>query len=148
MQQFGQGFPAVFPPVGSAVVLVGIDLEYKTSKEASISIWRLKTSLGPDGQLEGEVVRELDNELFRDAEGNPILSSTGLELPLNNFAVQVLSNGLPDCSVIIGPETLCTLLAEAEKWHDKSISLEGVKPPRMKRKYRQGNAGRGAHNIG
>lgn len=48
-----------------------------------------------------------------------------------------LSNRLPDCSVIVGPETLCTLLADAEKWNDKSILLEGVKPARIKRKYRQ-----------
>ena len=43
--------------------MVGIDLEYKKSKEASISIWRLKTSPGHDGQPEGEVIQELDNEV-------------------------------------------------------------------------------------
>lgn len=48
---------------GGIRVLVGIDLEYKKSKEASISIWRLKTSPGPDGQPEGEVVQELNNEV-------------------------------------------------------------------------------------
>ncbi|KAH7369723.1 hypothetical protein BKA65DRAFT_470977 [Rhexocercosporidium sp. MPI-PUGE-AT-0058] len=104
-------------------VVVGIDLEYKKSKEASISIWRLKTTPGHDGQPNGEVIQELDNELFRDVEGNPILLLFGLELPLNNFAVQALSNGLPDCSAIVGPETLCILLAEAEKWNDKSTLL-------------------------
>jgi hypothetical protein len=40
-----------------------VDLEYKKSKEASISIWRLKTSPGHDGQPEGEVIQELDNEV-------------------------------------------------------------------------------------
>jgi hypothetical protein len=54
----------------------------------------------------------------------------------NNFAVQALSNGLPDSSVIVDPETLCTLLAKAEKWNDKS-TLQGIKPARIKRKYRQ-----------
>jgi hypothetical protein len=29
------------------------------------------------------------------------------------------------------------LLAEVEKWNDKSILLQGVKPVRIKRKYRQ-----------
>ena len=48
---------------GGIRVMVGIDLEYKKSKEASISIWRLKTSLGNDGQPEGEVIQELDNEV-------------------------------------------------------------------------------------
>ena len=48
---------------GGIRVMVGIDLEYKKSKEASISIWRLKTSPGHDGQPEGEVIQELDNEV-------------------------------------------------------------------------------------
>ncbi|CZT48682.1 uncharacterized protein RSE6_09421 [Rhynchosporium secalis] len=122
---------------GGIRVMVGIDIEYKKLKEASMSIWRLKTSQGVDGQPEGEVVQELDNELFRDSEGNPILSSSGLKLPLENFAVQALSDGLPDCSVIIGPEVLCTLLAKAEKWNGKSTLPQGVKPARIKRKYRE-----------
>ncbi|KAH8726976.1 hypothetical protein GQ44DRAFT_758501 [Phaeosphaeriaceae sp. PMI808] len=122
---------------GGIRVVVGIDLEYRKSKEASISIWRLKTTLGHDGQLEGEVIQELDNELFRDAEGNPILSSSGLELPLDNFALQALSNGLPDCSVIVGPETLCTLLAKAEMWDCKARIPQGVGPASIKRKQRE-----------
>ena len=75
--------------------------------------------------------------LFRDAEANSILSSAGLELSLDNFAVQALSNGLSNCSVIVRSETLCTLLTEAEEWHDKSTILESVKSARMKRKHRQ-----------
>lgn len=48
---------------GGIRVVVGIDLEYKKSKEASISIWRLKISPGDDGQPKGEVIQELDNEV-------------------------------------------------------------------------------------
>jgi hypothetical protein len=51
--------------------------------------------------------------------------------------VQALTNGLPDSSIIVDPETLCTLLAKAERWNDKSTLLQGVKPARIKRKYRQ-----------
>lgn len=122
---------------GGIRVVVGIDLEYKKSKEASISIWRLKISPGDDGQPKGEVIQELDNELFRDAEGNSILPSSGLELPLDNFAVQELSDRVPNSSVTIDSETLCALLAEAEKWNGKSTLLQGVKPARIKSKYRQ-----------
>lgn len=43
--------------------MVGIDFDYKKSKAASISIWRLKISLGDDGQPEGEVIQELKNEV-------------------------------------------------------------------------------------
>lgn len=48
---------------GGIRVMVGIDLEYKKAKEASISIWRLKMSPGDEGQPEGEVVQELENEI-------------------------------------------------------------------------------------
>ena len=37
-----------------------MDLEYKKSIEASISTWRLMILPGDDGQLEGEVIQELD----------------------------------------------------------------------------------------
>lgn len=49
---------------GGIRVMVGIDLEYKKSKEAGVSIWRLKTSRGLDGKPEGEVIQELDNEVY------------------------------------------------------------------------------------
>lgn len=49
---------------GGIRVVVGIDLEYKKSKEASISVWRLKMSPGHDGQPEGEVIQDLDNEVY------------------------------------------------------------------------------------
>ena len=53
---------------GGIRVMVGIDLDYKKSKEASISIWRLEISPCDDGELQGEVIQELDNEvsIFHD----------------------------------------------------------------------------------
>jgi hypothetical protein len=48
---------------GGIRVMVGINLEYKKSKEASISVWRLKMSSGEEGQPEGEVIQEIDNEV-------------------------------------------------------------------------------------
>ena len=38
---------------------------------------------------------------------------------------------------MVGPETLCTLLTEAERLNDKSTLLQGVNPAGIKRKYRQ-----------
>jgi hypothetical protein len=51
--------------------------------------------------------------------------------------VQALTNGLPDSSLVVDPETLCKLLATAEEWNDKSTLLHGAKPAGIKRKYRQ-----------
>jgi hypothetical protein len=48
---------------GSINVVVGVDLNYKKSKEASVSIWRLKKSTNDDGEVEGEVVQVVDNQV-------------------------------------------------------------------------------------
>jgi hypothetical protein len=42
-------------------VVVGLDLDYKKSKQATISIWRLKSSTNEEGEVEGEVVQAMDN---------------------------------------------------------------------------------------
>ncbi|KAF2425540.1 hypothetical protein EJ08DRAFT_736738 [Tothia fuscella] len=105
---------------GGIGVFVGIELIYAESKEAGISTWRLKLTPGKDGEpAVAEVFQELNNELFRDAEGNPISYSPGLKLPLNDFALQSMSEGLPECSVIVDAEKLCTKLSKAEAEEEK-----------------------------
>jgi hypothetical protein len=76
-------------------------------------------------------------QLFRDAEGNPMLSSSGLEISLKDFAVTSLSDGLTDFSINIDSEMLCRLLGEAEHWDNKTTNMTGAEPPPLKRKYRQ-----------
>jgi len=88
---------------GAIGVVVGIDLDYKQSKEATISMWRLKNSTNNDGEEAGEVVQVVDNQAkpphprdrsnngdlqnqpFRDAQGNPVYS--GLNLTLGDFVI-------------------------------------------------------------
>ena len=48
---------------GSINVVVGLDLDYRKSKKASVSIWRLKSSINDDGEVEGEVVQVVDNQV-------------------------------------------------------------------------------------
>lgn len=40
--------------------MVGLDLDYKKSKQATISVQRLNNSTNDDGEVEGEVVQEVD----------------------------------------------------------------------------------------
>ncbi len=47
---------------GGIGVVVGLDLDYKKSKEASISVWRLKNSTNDDGEVEGEVEQVVNNQ--------------------------------------------------------------------------------------
>lgn len=48
---------------GNVNVMVGLDLDYKKSKQASISIWRMKNSTNEEGEVEGEVEQVIDNQL-------------------------------------------------------------------------------------
>jgi hypothetical protein len=138
---------------GGISVVVGLNLDYKKSKEASISVWRLKYSTNNDGEVEGEVEQVVDNQvtcpltlgkgstdtdqLFRDAKGNHLLSlSSSLKLSLKDFAVEEVTRSVPDLSIMIDSETLCKLLGEAENWDNKAITMQGAKPPQFKRKWR------------
>jgi hypothetical protein len=138
---------------GGIGAVVGLDLDYKKSKEASISVWRLKNSTNDAGEVEGEVEQVVDNQvtcpstrsedstdteqLFRDAEGNHLLSpSSSLKLSLKDFAIEEVTNGVPDLPIVIDSKTLCKLLGEAENWDSKTITMQGAKPPQFKRKWR------------
>jgi hypothetical protein len=48
---------------GGTGVMVGIDLDYKRSKEATISIWRLNLYTNDEGEEEGEVVQVVDSQV-------------------------------------------------------------------------------------
>lgn len=66
--------------------------------------------------------------------GNSIPESPGLQLPLVDFAMHPLNDHLPDCSINIPPEILCTFLAEAEEDHAQEKESRGVLAPPWKRK--------------
>jgi len=81
----------------------------------------LKSSTNKEGEVEGEVVQAVDNLLFRDAQGKPILPPTsGLELALKDFVIQEVADNIPECSIMIDSETLCKLLGKAENWDKKN----------------------------
>ncbi|KAH6668978.1 hypothetical protein B0J14DRAFT_674532 [Halenospora varia] len=122
---------------GGIGVVVSLDFDYKKSKEALISVWRLKNSMNNDGEVEREVEQVVDNQLFRDAEGNHLLSpSSGLKLSLKDFAIEEVTHGVPDLPIVIDSKTLCKLLGEAENRDNKTMTMQGAKPPRFKRKWR------------
>ncbi|KAG0653111.1 hypothetical protein D0Z07_9397 [Hyphodiscus hymeniophilus] len=138
---------------GGIGVVIGLDLDYKRSREASISVWRLKNSTNDDGEVEGEVEQVVDSQvtspstrcksfsdteqLFRNAEGNHLLSpSSSLNLSLKDFAIEEVTHGVPDLPIVIDSRTLCKLLSEAENWDNKTMTMQGAKPPPFKRKWR------------
>jgi hypothetical protein len=139
---------------GGVNMVVGLDLDYKKSKKATISIWRLKRFTKNDGE-EGEVVQTVNcqvgfplrliaaltntNKPFRDDHGNPVPApASSLKLALKDFAVRERADNVPDISVVIDSETLCELLGKAESWYQRMAELEELpiaKP--FKRKFRE-----------
>ncbi len=112
----------------------------------------MKKSTNDDGEVEGEVEQVVDNQvtcpstrsegstdakqLFRDAEGNHLLSSSsGLKLSLKDFATEEVTHGVPDLPIVINSETLCKLLGDAENFYKETMTMQGVKPPPFKRKW-------------
>ncbi|TAQ84340.1 hypothetical protein B7494_g7348 [Chlorociboria aeruginascens] len=138
---------------GGIGVVVGLDLDYKKSRKASISVWRLKISTGDDGKVKGKVEQVVDNQvtcpstrsegstnieqLFRDAEGNHLHSpSSNLKLSLKDFATEKVAHGVPDFPIIIDSKTLCKLLGEAESCYNKIMTMQGDKPEQFEREWR------------
>jgi hypothetical protein len=76
----------IFGSNGSVRVVVGLDIEYRQSKMATLSVWRLQLIKGDDGQRELVCAQIVTDQVFRDAAGNPICSATGLELLRRDFA--------------------------------------------------------------
>jgi hypothetical protein len=68
-------------------------------------------------------------------EGNRLFSlSSGLKLSLKDFAIDAITRGVPNSSIVIDSGPLCKLLGEAENWDNKTKTMQGAKPPRFKRK--------------
>jgi hypothetical protein len=137
---------------GDIGVMVGVNLGGKESKEASISVWRLKLSTNDDGEREGEVEQVVDSQvtsldtlralltrtqIFRDAHGDHVLSpSSSLKLSLKDFALDELTRDVPDLPIEIDSQTLCRLLAEAEYFDHKSTTVHLLQPPQIKKRGR------------
>jgi len=98
-------------------VVVGIDVEYKGSKKASIPIWRPHIGVNAAGQTELSVVQTVSDQLFRDEEGRLVPDSqASLQLQLQDFATEAFAEKFPDLtqSIHISAERLFSLLGRAE----------------------------------
>lgn len=58
-------------------VVVGLDIEYKTSKKATLSVWRPNIITNEAGEKELVAQLIVANQVFRDSHGNPSASRTG-----------------------------------------------------------------------
>jgi hypothetical protein len=100
---------------GSVNVVVCLDVEYRASRKATLSIWRPQVILR-DEVREFRACRVVNEHAFRTDDGQPV-ESTSLRLMLKDFATEELTRNCPnlDQEVVISSEDLCGFLADAEK---------------------------------
>jgi hypothetical protein len=98
-------------------VVVGLDIEYKTDKEATLSIWRPNIVTNEAGEKELVAQQTIRNQVFRDSNGNPNPFRTGgLQLRLRDFTTEALAepDGRLRDPIVISANTLCSFLEHAE----------------------------------
>jgi len=141
---------------GGIKVVLGFDIEYKGTKEATVSVWRPKIS-SRMGELVGTAEAVLDTIPFRTRDGEPVAGS--LDLLFTDFGLENLDrttapaevipaqfDGAVDSSVTsdvlfnIPFSKLNTILAEAEESHalvnasfEAPASSSGIKWTKRKR---------------
>lgn len=137
----------------SIQVMVGLDIEYRGSRKATISTWRAQ-EITDGEQEELRVVQSVKDEVrlrsrlfyipkisqvFRDDDGNPS-NGSGLRLRLKDFANEELAQdiGDDDHEIAISSRQLCRYLAEAEARAiappQEARSRHRIRPGLIKRK--------------
>ncbi|KAF2752754.1 hypothetical protein EJ05DRAFT_515416 [Pseudovirgaria hyperparasitica] len=98
-------------------VVVGLDIECKTGKKATLSVWRPNIITNETQEKELVAQSVVANQVFRDTNGNPSPSRAGgLRLRLRDFATEALAGAdvqLRD-PIILPVNKLCSLLEQAE----------------------------------
>ncbi|KAJ8059729.1 hypothetical protein OCU04_011373 [Sclerotinia nivalis] len=119
---------------GNIKVVVGIDVEYKNTKKATLSVWRTSTvkKAGKNLLVSKLVVA---NQVFRDSNSNPSGSHTGgLRLRLEDFVPTGIAGAELQLSdpVIIPSNKLYSWLQQAEggaPFAGEEIGFVQVDPP-------------------
>ncbi|KAG9246897.1 hypothetical protein BJ878DRAFT_532941 [Calycina marina] len=110
-------------------VVIGIDVEYKGSKKASVSIWRPHIEVNDAGERELCVVQTVTDQLFRDDVGNLVLDSqASLQLRLEDFGTEAFAVDFPGLTgdIQISAEQLFAFLERAEAKAKRVKNGEGL----------------------
>jgi hypothetical protein len=133
---------------GGIALVVGLDIEYRGSRQATVSTWSLEQTLDEQGEEQYSVtpiiedqVREISLgssmscrhakliQIFRDENGIPNTTpGSGLRIDLKDFAWDDLSREVQGF-LEIDSATLCTMLEQAEERHEMWKRKEGSGPP-------------------
>ncbi|MCJ1469036.1 hypothetical protein MMC07_007668 [Pseudocyphellaria aurata] len=98
-------------------VVIGIDVEYRGTKKACVSIWRPHFGVNDVGLKELSALQTVTDQFFRDSAGNLISNpQASLHLPLEDFGAEDIGAKLTDLtqSIHISAEMLFDFLESAE----------------------------------
>ncbi|KAI9768153.1 MAG: hypothetical protein M1839_004180 [Geoglossum umbratile] len=125
---------------GNIKMVIGLDIEYRNSKRATVSVWESDMGLDEDGTPYLRAKKTVDDESFRNDDSSPASSGASLHFPISAFVNQgTAPNPLPsDAAISIPYATLYTFLEHAERSHQKVKGLGYMiePPPGLKRVWR------------
>ncbi|KAJ5943794.1 hypothetical protein N7516_003962 [Penicillium verrucosum] len=125
----------------SVNAVIALNIEYKGSKKAAISVWRPhKITVDEVKELEAKTVIEMmelaltdDLQPFRTESGPPVEEpkQPSLQLSLGDFAPKSISQKYPDLDqdIVISSRELCDFISSAEAEHQKQLLDQGVDEP-------------------
>ncbi|KAK2624196.1 hypothetical protein QTJ16_006146 [Diplocarpon rosae] len=112
---------------GDIKVVVGLDIEYKASKQATLSVWRPAIVKNQVGEKELVSQAVIEDKIFRDSDGNPSTDERGgLVLRLRDFAPDDLVGSKLGDPIITPLSQLFTFLQKAEKHTAPLMNNTGI----------------------
>ena len=131
---------------GGIGLVIGLDIEYRGSRKATVSTWQLKQTIDEQGEEEYSASPVIENQvcvkltqchasrhanmvqIFRDEDGKPNTApGSGLRIELKDFACEELSRDVQGF-LEIDSATLCRMLERAEKRYEILKRKEGSRP--------------------
>ncbi|TKA49809.1 hypothetical protein B0A49_13400 [Cryomyces minteri] len=124
---------------GNIRVVVGLDIEYRGSKKATLSVWRPQVVVSErDGHEEMIAAQLVADQEFRREDGTPV-TSAALQLQLKDFASELVgeSYALADEVISLSSDTLCRHLMAAEaRLQAEERGLEDLPRPGLRKRRR------------
>ncbi|KAH8431861.1 uncharacterized protein LDX57_009512 [Aspergillus melleus] len=123
---------------GSVNAVVALDIDYKGSQKAAITVWRPEY-ITVDGVEELQATAKVDALPFRTESGLPV-EGAALQLSLRDFATEELSRGHTsiDQEIFITSDQLCAFLSRAEEEQRGQMlhqgSINSLRPGARKRR--------------
>jgi len=116
---------------GGIGLVIGLDIEYRGSRKATVSTWRLKQTIDEQGEEQYRASPVIENQIFRDEDGKPNTAlGSGLRIELKDFVWGDLS-GEAQGFLEIDSATLCKMLEQAEEIYGMWKRQEGSGPPEI-----------------